>query len=113
MASSSIKYEVEKFDGALSFSLWKIKIKSFLILQGLWKAIEVNFLEGIKEAEKVDMKERAFSVIFMSVTDNVLHEITGESLASVTWKKLEELYSTKSLTKLPVSKEKALQYENE
>ncbi len=45
----------------------------------------------MKEAEKVDLKERALSAIFMSVTDNVLHEIAGESLASATWTKLEEL----------------------
>src|SRR4051812_32485462 len=34
----------------------------------------------------------------MSVTDNVLREIAGEISASAAWKKLEELYSVKSLT---------------
>ncbi len=79
MASSSTKYEIEKFDGESSFSLWKIKIKYSLILQGLCKAIEDNFPKGMKEAEKADLKERALSAIFMSVTNNVLREIAGES----------------------------------
>ncbi|XP_073112178.1 uncharacterized protein [Elaeis guineensis] len=98
MASSSTKYEVEKFNGGSSFSLWKIKIKSSLILQGLWKAVENNFLEGMKEADKANLKERALSAIFMSVTDNVLREIASEKLVPEAWKKLEELYSAKSLT---------------
>src|SRR3954470_16560882 len=34
----------------------------------------------------------------MSVTDNVLREIATEKTASGAWKKLEELYSGKSLT---------------
>ncbi len=56
MASSLMKYEIEKFDGGSRFSLWKIKIKSSLLLQGLWKAIKDNFLEGTKEAEKANLK---------------------------------------------------------
>ncbi len=82
MVSSWIKYEMEKFNGGLSFNMWKIKINSSLILQDLWKAIKDNFLEGMKEVEKADLKERALSAIFLSVTDNVLREIDSESSAS-------------------------------
>ncbi len=77
---------MEKFDSGSSFSLWKIKIKSSLILQGLWKAIEDNFPEGMKEAEKANMKERVLSAIFKSITDNVLPEIAGKSLVFAAWK---------------------------
>ncbi len=98
MASSLTKYELEKFDGGSSFSLWKIKIKSSLILQDLWKAMEDNFPKGIKEVEKTNLNERALSAIFMSVTDDVLRETASESSTYVAWKKLEELYSVKSLT---------------
>ncbi len=69
-----------------------------MILQNLCKTIENNFPEGMKEAEKADLKERALSPIFMSVTDNAPCEIVGESSASAAWNKLEELYSAKSLT---------------
>ncbi|XP_058006581.1 F-box protein At4g22390-like [Hevea brasiliensis] len=72
MVLSSTKYEIEKFDGGSS----------------LWKAIEDNFPKCMKEAEKADLKERALSAIFMSVTDNILREIASESSASTAWKKL-------------------------
>ncbi|XP_019254399.1 PREDICTED: uncharacterized protein LOC109233093 [Nicotiana attenuata] len=73
-------------------------MKSSLVLQGLWKAIDEDFLEEMKETEKTDLKERALSVIFMSVTDSVLQEIGEETSSAMAWKKLEDMYSKKSLT---------------
>src|SRR4051812_15077106 len=72
-------------------------MRSSLMLQGLWKAVEEKF-SGVSEESKVELQERALSAIFMSVTDNVLREIVTEKKASDAWKKLEELYSRKSLT---------------
>src|SRR5436190_1679331 len=97
MASvSSAKYEVPKFDGGTSFSLWKIRMKFALPLQGLWKAVVEKFDEDSDEIKKADLKERALSAIFMSVTDNVLREIADEETASGVWKKLEGLYAGKT-----------------
>src|SRR5438270_13978967 len=87
MAVSSAKYEVPKFDGGTSFSLWKIRMKSALTLQGLWKAVVEKFDEDSDEIKKADLKERALSAIFMSVTDNVLREIADEETASGVWTK--------------------------
>src|SRR3954462_4396207 len=98
VSTASAKYEVSKFHGGTSFSLWKIRMRSSLVLQGLRKAIEEKFSDDSTESEKLDLKERALGAIFMSVTDNVLREIAGEKSASAAWKKLEELYSAKSLT---------------
>src|SRR3954463_15913745 len=98
MSVSSAKYEVPKFDGGTSFSLWKIRMKSSLTLQGLWKAAVEKFDEDSDEFKKTDLKERALSAIFMSVTDNVLREIADEETASGAWKKLESLYAGKNLT---------------
>src|SRR3954466_14298549 len=95
--TSSAKYEVLKFDRGTSFSLWKIRMQSSLMLQGLWKAVEEKFSE-VSEESKVELQERALSAIFTSVTDNVLREIATKKTASDAWKKLEELYSRKSLT---------------
>src|SRR5436189_3712177 len=95
--TSSAKYEVPKFDGETSFSLWKIRMRSSLMLQGLWKAVEEKF-SGVSEESKVELQERALSAIFMSETDNILREIATEKMTSDAWKKLEELYSEKSLT---------------
>src|SRR3954466_5088207 len=95
--TSSAKYEVPKFDEGTSFSFWKIRMQSSLMLQGLWKAVEEKFF-GVSDESKVELQERALNAIFMSVTDNVLREIATKKTASDAWKKLEELYSRKSLT---------------
>src|SRR4051812_18399923 len=95
--TSSAKYEVLKFDGGTSFSLWKIRMRSSLMLKGLWKAVEEKF-SGVSEESKVELQERAISAIFMRVTDNILREIATEKTASDAWKKLEKVYSGKSLT---------------
>src|SRR5438045_8748760 len=76
----------------------KIRMKSALTLQGLWKAVVEKFDEDSDEIKKADLKERALSAIFMSVTDNVLREIADEETASGVWKKLEGLYAGKNLT---------------
>src|SRR3954468_16724723 len=52
----------------------------------------------VSDESKVELQERALSAIFMNVTDNVLREIVTEKTTSDAWKKLEELYSEKSLT---------------
>src|SRR5436190_18600981 len=75
--TSSAKYEVPKFDGGTSFSLWKIRMRSSLMLQGLWKAVEEKF-SGISEESKFELQEKALSTYFMCVTDNVLREIVTE-----------------------------------
>src|SRR4051812_13904260 len=73
-------------------------MKSALTLQGLWKAVVKKFDEDSDEIKKADLKERALSAIFMSVTDNVLREIADEETALGVWKKLEGLYAGKNLT---------------
>ncbi|XP_070040635.1 uncharacterized protein [Nicotiana tomentosiformis] len=61
---------------------------------GLWKAID----EEMTKTKKADLKERALSAICMRVTDSVLRKIAEETSIATTWKKLEDLYSKKSLT---------------
>ncbi|KAK6786428.1 hypothetical protein RDI58_014953 [Solanum bulbocastanum] len=90
---SSTKYEIERFDGGSNFSLWKIRMRSSLVLQWLWKVIEEDFPKELKELEQADIKERALSAIYMRVIDNVLRGIAEERSAAVAWKKLEDLYS--------------------
>src|SRR5436190_799356 len=72
-------------------------MRSSLMLQGLWKAVEEKFSE-VSEESKVELQKRAISAIFKSMTDNVLREIVTEKTASDAWKKLEQLYYEKSLT---------------
>ena len=52
-------------------------MKSALVLQDLWKAVEEKD-SGSSEGSMVDPKEKALSAIFVSVMDNVLREIAAE-----------------------------------
>src|SRR3954469_2466121 len=108
MSVSSAKYEVPKFDGGTSFSLWKIRMKSALTLQGLWKSVVEKFKEDSDESKKADLKKKALSAIFMSVTDNVLREIVDVETASGAWKKLEVFYAGKKLNELAIFEEEAI-----
>src|SRR3954470_5414291 len=73
-------------------------MKFALTLQGLWKVVVKKFDKDSDEFKKADLKERALSAIFMSVTDNVHREIAAEETVSGAWKKLESLYAGKNLT---------------
>src|SRR3954470_22051076 len=112
MTVSSAKCEVPKFDGGTSFSLWKIRMKSALTLLGLWKAVVEKFDEGSDKIKKADLKERALSAIFMSVTDNVLREIADEESASGAWKKLEGLYAGKKPDESAILEEEVIHTED-
>lgn len=65
-------------------------MRSSLVLEGLWQEIEEAFPKELKESDKADLKERALSAIFMSITDSIIGEITEEK-STTAWKKLEDL----------------------
>lgn len=74
-----MKYEVPKFDGETSVSLWKIRMQLSLVLQGQWKTIKEKFSSDSGES-KIELKDKVLIAIFMSVTDNVLHESLDEKM---------------------------------
>jgi len=37
--SSIIKVNIQKFDGEISFNLWKVQMRAALIQHGLWKVL--------------------------------------------------------------------------
>ena len=77
-----------------------MKISAVTLMNGDKFSISTNGTDVpiSDEIKKADLKERALSAIFMSVTDNVLREIADEEIASGAWKKLEGLYAGKNLT---------------
>lgn len=48
VSSMSAKYEAPKFDRETDFSLWKTKMRKFLGLQRLWKAVEEKKILGVR-----------------------------------------------------------------
>ncbi|WVZ06123.1 hypothetical protein V8G54_019469 [Vigna mungo] len=81
------KFDVEKFNGANDFGLWKIKMEAILIQQGCDEALkgESRMSDAMTQEEKKKMR------------DKVLREVAKEKIAAEIWAKLESLYMTRSL----------------
>jgi hypothetical protein len=100
---ATAKFEIEKFDGQNSFSLWRIKMRALLRQQGLAKVLEPQEekigISAIDEIlERGELEEKAHSMILLSLSDGVLREVADEETTAGLWKKLESLYMKKSLT---------------
>ena len=95
---ASAKFEVEKFDGQNSFSLWRIKMRALLRQQGLAKILDGKMPSTSSKEERAKLEEKAHNLILLSLSDGVLREVADEETAVELWKKLESLYMKKSLT---------------
>ncbi|WVZ05356.1 hypothetical protein V8G54_018702 [Vigna mungo] len=81
------KFDVEKFNGANDFGLWKIKMEAILI----------QMSGAMTQEEKKKMGDKARSAIILCLGDKVLREVAKEKTAAEIWAKLESLYMTRSL----------------
>ncbi|KAH9680944.1 hypothetical protein KPL71_026750 [Citrus sinensis] len=100
---TSPKLEVEKFIGENDFHLWRLKMKALLVHQGLDEALaEVTSPKKprkISEDDLPDVLDRGHCAIILSLGDGVLREVGGQTTAVGLWKKLEDLYTKKSMAK--------------
>lgn len=71
------KFEVEKFDGNISFSLWARKVTNVLIQQGLEKTIIGIKPSDVKDVVWDDMCVQACSTIELFLANNILKNILG------------------------------------
>ncbi|KAL5757978.1 hypothetical protein ACOSP7_020589 [Xanthoceras sorbifolium] len=51
---SSLKFDVEKFDGKINFGLWQVQVKDVLIQFGLHKVLKEKSGPGLKDSSKGD-----------------------------------------------------------
>lgn len=69
------KFEVEKFDGKINFSLWACKVTNVLIQQGLEKTIiEIKPL-NVKDTKLDDMCVQGCNRIELFLANNFLKNI--------------------------------------
>ena len=96
----STKFDIEKFDGNMSFSLWRIKMKAILTHQGFQNALLriENMPKTMSLEEKQEQDQKALLVIQLCLSNGVLREVAQEKTIAGLWSKLESLYMTKSLT---------------
>ncbi|RVW67898.1 Retrovirus-related Pol polyprotein from transposon TNT 1-94 [Vitis vinifera] len=93
------KFDVEEFTSKNDFRLWRLKMRAFLVQQGLQDALlrEKNLLSTMQEKHKIELLEKAHSAIVLSLGDTLLREVAKAKSAAELWLKLESLYMTKSL----------------
>ncbi|KAK8951459.1 hypothetical protein KSP39_PZI004612 [Platanthera zijinensis] len=97
--SMTTKFEISKYDGKIDFGLWQKRIKAVLVQQGLHKTLLGKEKSGVKkdeEWEELDLK--AINTIKLSLADVVMYNVVDADTTVDLWKKLEELYMSKSLS---------------
>jgi hypothetical protein len=92
----STKFDIPKFDGKISFAIWQIQMKAVLTQLVVQKELQTRPADMIDDKWQ-DIDERTLSAIQFSLSFHVLREVMHEKSAAILWKKLEELYMTKSL----------------
>ena len=93
------RFEIEKFDGKISFTTWKIQMRAILIQSGLKKALEgkAKKPDTMSDAEWEELDEKALTAIQLMLSKEVLREVAHETTTAGLWNRLESLYMTKSL----------------
>lgn len=73
---TSTRFEVDKFNGTNDFSLWRIKMKAFLVHQGISEALDVEAMDQMDDKKKKnEIEAKAHSAILLSLGDEVLREV--------------------------------------
>ncbi|KAG6495421.1 hypothetical protein ZIOFF_043244 [Zingiber officinale] len=97
--STVTRFDIEKFDGKISFSIWRIQMRAVLTQNGLKKTLEGKSKKPAtmtyEQWEELD--EKALSAIQLCLPREVLREVIHETTAAGLWLKLESQYMTKSL----------------
>ncbi|KAK8966007.1 hypothetical protein KSP40_PGU019629 [Platanthera guangdongensis] len=101
------KFEVPKYDGRIDFGLWQKRIKVVLVQQGLHKALLGKEKAKVKDDDEWDELDlKAISTIQLCLADEVMYNVIEAETTMDLWRKLEELYMSRSLTnKLYVKKQ--------
>jgi hypothetical protein len=81
---------VEKFSGKNNFALWKLKMRYFLVQQGLQKALagKLKKLASMTDKDWEDLDVRALNTIRFFLADEVLFNIAEEKTKIGLWTKL-------------------------
>lgn len=85
------KLEVTRFDGAVSFRLWRRRVKDVWAQQCLQKVLCETKSTDMEKTDREQMKDKVEGLINLCVLDEVMYHILE------VWDKLESHYMTKTL----------------
>ncbi|KAL5791041.1 hypothetical protein ACOSQ2_005929 [Xanthoceras sorbifolium] len=88
---TTTKFDIEKFDRNMSFTMWQVKMCAILIHNGLHQALlgKDKLPNTIDEAKKQEMDDKALASIQLCLSNEVLREVMQEKTAKDLWDKLE------------------------
>nr|GEV30971.1 retrovirus-related Pol polyprotein from transposon TNT 1-94 [Tanacetum cinerariifolium] len=93
------KIDIDKFDGKISFAIWKVHMQVVLTHHGYKKALRgiTHKPQSMSDEDWLELDENALATIQLFLTREVFREVIHETTATGLWLKLESLYMTKSL----------------
>ena len=86
------KFEVEKFTGSNDFGLWRVKMRAWLVHQGLDDALKGIWglpASILSDQDKKALMEKAHSAIILSLGDKVLRKVSKEQIIDGVWQSLK------------------------
>jgi len=93
------KFDIEKFNGKISFAIWQVQMLAVFTQNGLKKVLAGKMTRPTTKTEEQwdEMDEKTLSTIQLCLSCEVLLEVINEKTSADIWSKLESLYMTKSL----------------
>lgn len=79
-----------KLTGTANYSIWSIKMQSYLIAQDLWQVIDISPSSNADHLKSLNSK--VMSIIIMCCEDHVIRLLNINDLAASAWIKLERQY---------------------
>jgi len=97
MARSTQRFKILLFDGKINFMIWQSTIEDLLVQRGLDQTLENESLTSIKEIEWTKIQRRVVSTIWLVLAPEIKYSVLKETTPKTLWKKLENIYASKSL----------------
>ncbi|GKV38536.1 hypothetical protein SLEP1_g46439 [Rubroshorea leprosula] len=98
MQTNTMKYSIKLFDGKNDFALWQSTVKEVLTCQGLNAVLEETKPAEMKDSDWNTIQKKVASQIWLTLALEVKYNFLSETTLIGMWKKLEEIYASKSLT---------------
>ena len=76
--TSSVKFDVMKFDGSRNFRLWYRRVNDLLVQQGMVKALYGTKLEGMANIDWKELEAKAVATSQLCLRDDVMYHIIDE-----------------------------------
>nr|GEX17555.1 retrovirus-related Pol polyprotein from transposon TNT 1-94 [Tanacetum cinerariifolium] len=88
------KFDIDKFDGKISFAIWKVHMQAVLTHHGYKKALGgiAHKPQSMADEDRLELDEKALTTIQLFLTREVLREVIHEtqSMADEDWLELDE-----------------------